>query len=103
MTGSDLQYLLGFLNSNLSEYFFSTAGTTTGVGTVRWKKYKLEQLPIPIASRELYNELEDTIGVIVGLADDSKRENIEEMINRIVAKIVGLSSDEYNYVKSHIA
>ena len=47
LTGGSLKYLLGFLNSKLSEYFFSKIGTTTGVGTVRWKKYKIEQLPIP--------------------------------------------------------
>ena len=26
---------------------FSTIGTTTGVGTVRWKKFKIEQLYVP--------------------------------------------------------
>ena len=41
MTGEHLQYLLLFLNSRLSKYFFSKLGTTTGAGTVRWKKFKL--------------------------------------------------------------
>ena len=31
----------------LSEYLFSKIGTTTGVGTVRWKKFKIEQLCVP--------------------------------------------------------
>ena len=40
MVGKGLAYLLCVLNSPLSEWFFSKIGTTTGVGTVRWKKCK---------------------------------------------------------------
>ncbi|MHA6711005.1 TaqI-like C-terminal specificity domain-containing protein [Dehalococcoides mccartyi] len=47
MTGESLEFLLCFLNSRLSEYYFSKIGTTTGVGTVRWKKYKIETFHIP--------------------------------------------------------
>ena len=47
MTGESLPFLLCFFNSKLSEYYFSQIGTTTGVGTVRWKKYKIETFPIP--------------------------------------------------------
>ena len=47
LTGEHLEYLLCYLNSPLSEYLFSKIGTTTGVGTVRWKKFKLEQLFVP--------------------------------------------------------
>ena len=34
-------------NPPLSEWFFSKVGTTTGVGTVRWKKYTIQQLLLP--------------------------------------------------------
>lgn len=44
MTGENLNYLLLFLNSSLSEYYFSTFGTTTGVGTLRWKNSNLNNL-----------------------------------------------------------
>jgi len=47
MTGESLGFLMCFLNSRLSEYYFSKIGTTTGVGTVRWKKYKIETFHIP--------------------------------------------------------
>ena len=47
MTGEHLLYLLHFLNSSLSKYYFAKLGTTTGVGTVRWKKFKLEEFPVP--------------------------------------------------------
>ena len=47
MVGESLLYLLAYLNSKLSEYYFSKIGTTTGVGTVRWKKFTIEQLFVP--------------------------------------------------------
>ncbi len=46
MTGESLKYLLAFLNSKLSKWYFERISTTTGMGTSRWKKFKLELLPI---------------------------------------------------------
>ena len=47
MVGNHLPYLFCVLNSPLSEWFFSKVGTTTGVGTVRWKKFTIQQLLLP--------------------------------------------------------
>lgn len=46
------KYLLAILNSKLSEWYFSKISVTTGQGTILWKKYKLELLPIAIADDE---------------------------------------------------
>ncbi len=42
--GEYIEFLLTALNSSVSEWLFSKTGTTTGVGTIRWKKYTIEQL-----------------------------------------------------------
>jgi hypothetical protein len=47
MTGESLIFLVGYLNSKLSKYCFSKIGTTTGVGTIQWKKFTILQLPVP--------------------------------------------------------
>ncbi len=52
MTGESLKYLLAFLNSKLSKWYFERISTTTGVGTTRWLIYKVELLPIAIADNE---------------------------------------------------
>lgn len=52
MTGQNLKYLLALLNSKLSKWYFEKISTTTGMGTNRWKKFKLELLPIAIANDE---------------------------------------------------
>lgn len=46
MTGKHLKYLLAILNSRLSRWYFEQISTTSGMGTNRWLKYKIEQMPI---------------------------------------------------------
>ncbi|MDY0779964.1 Eco57I restriction-modification methylase domain-containing protein [Tenacibaculum sp. IB213877] len=46
LTGEKLKYILSILNSKLSEWYFSTYTTTSGMGTNRWKKYKINKFPI---------------------------------------------------------
>ena len=50
MTGERLKYFLAILNSKVGEWYFNQISTTSGMGTNRWKKYKIEQLPIPSAT-----------------------------------------------------
>ena len=52
MTGEHLVYLLVYLNSPLSAYLFSKLGNTTGAGTIRWQKYKVEQQLVPSVTPE---------------------------------------------------
>jgi type I restriction-modification system DNA methylase subunit len=47
MTGRNLKFLLAILNSSVASWYFNTISTTSGMGTNRWKKYKIEKLPIP--------------------------------------------------------
>ena len=55
MKGADIEFLLCALNSSISEWMFSKVGTTTGVGTVRWKKYTVEQLLVGKPSTQMMN------------------------------------------------
>ncbi|MDR1358275.1 MAG: hypothetical protein LBJ48_02810, partial [Coriobacteriales bacterium] len=101
MTGTDLKYLLAFLNSSFSEYFFSVAGTTTGMGTVRWKKYKIEQLPIVKPSQPQLQIVEKLVEAIAKEEYGSQEYRIlEQTINSAIYKIVGLSDDETQFIES---
>ena len=95
MTGSESKYLLAFLNSQLSMYFFSKIGTTTGVGTVRWKKYKLEEIPIPFPTPERLNMLVPLIDdLLLGYSNDKEFE-----MNKAVYSIYSFSADEIAYIE----
>ena len=95
LTGENLEYLVCFLNSPLSEYLFSKIGTTTGVGTVRWKKFKLEQLCVP--TKEIDEQFfKEQLITYLKTSDDA----ILQSINRRIYDICGLSAEEINFVEN---
>ncbi len=56
LTGNHILHLLGILNSKLiTWYFHHCIGTTSGVGTNRWLKYTIEQIPISAPNKEIEN------------------------------------------------
>jgi hypothetical protein len=96
MTGHSLIYLLCYLNSPLSEFLFSKIGTTTGVGTTRWKKFKIEQLYVPIisASQEQY------INELYYKFLNEKDSSIIRTINNYIYSIAKLTMEEISFIES---
>lgn len=73
MTGEKLKYLLTILNSRIALWFFNQITTTSGMGTSRWKKYKIEQLPIPeIHDNKQEQNFETLADYLIFLNDESK-------------------------------
>lgn len=127
MTGENLKYLLAFLNSKLSKWYFERISTTTGMGTNRWKKFKLELLPIAIADNEtpFINLVDEILSAketlkkykkhFDKLSANDKIEIIEESeklearvvecekeIDTMVYELYGLSEDEIGIVEGKI-
>jgi adenine-specific DNA-methyltransferase len=106
MTGEKLKYLLAILNSKVSEWYFKQIGTTTGMGTNRWKKYKIELLPIKLSSVEQEKQIETLADQILSLkksdpaADTSA---LEAEIDLMVYHLYGLSWEEVKVVDSAFA
>ena len=103
MTGEKLKFLLAVLNSNVSEWYFNLIGTTTGMGTNRWKKYKIELLPIKFASQEQEKEIEILVNQILTIkkqnpsADTS---NIENQIDQLVYQLYELTEEEIKIIEN---
>jgi hypothetical protein len=73
LVGENLKYLLSILNSRLSDWYFNQITTTSGMGTNRWKKYKIEQLPVPdIRTEEWLHKFETLADYLIYLNDESK-------------------------------
>ena len=98
MAGSDLPYLLCVLNSPLSEWFFSKVGTTTGVGTVRWKKYTIQELLIPSADAKLRLLFQQIVEKYV--RGNITSEQLSKQANKILYEIVGLTDKEIEFVEN---
>ncbi len=98
MTGQNLKYLLCFLNSTFSEYFFAKYGTTTGMGTLRWKKYLIELLPVPQVDETKQADLERLLDNL--LIDKSNRNTYIKAIDAKIYEYLNLSIDEIRFIEA---
>ena len=96
MVGGHLTYLLVYLNSPLSAYLFSKLGNTTGAGTIRWQKFKVEQQLIPDISHEDEQRIIDLYRKYQQTNEDS---HLEEAYH-IIYNIVGLNKEEIEYIEN---
>jgi adenine-specific DNA-methyltransferase len=106
MTGENLKILLAILNSRLSEWYFNQISTTTGMGTNRWKKYKIELLPIKIPTNEIESDLEDLVNRIIAIKKESNEPYfnlLASQIDLLVYKLYGLTDEEIEIVESSIS
>lgn len=102
MTGEKLKFLLAILNSKVSEWYFNLIGTTTGMGTNRWKKYKIELLPIAKASVAQEKEIEAIVSKIIDLKKtnpSADTTSLEDEIDQLVFKLYGLTDEEIAIVE----
>ena len=99
MTGEKLKFLLAILNSKVSEWYFNLIGTTTGMGTNRWKKYKIELLPIKQPSEDQEKEIENLVNEIL----KNKKSNPQSTTTELEYKIDQLVYLLYNLTEEEIA
>jgi adenine-specific DNA-methyltransferase len=101
MVGESLLYLLAYLNSKLSEYYFSKIGTTTGVGTVRWKKFTIEQLLVPKIEKTRQLDYEKIVLEI--LENVAIRKDVYtqiDMINQMIYKEFKFTKEEIYIIEN---
>ncbi len=97
MTGDISSFLLCYLNSKLSEYLFSKIATRTGMGTTRWKKYKIESLPVPSASQET----EMAVDNLYRQYKNTSEKKYLEIIDQIIYRLFNLTDEEIAIIESH--
>ena len=96
MGGDHLTYLLIYLNSPLSAYLFSKLGNTTGAGTIRWQKFKVEQQLIP----EVPPDDEQRITDLYRSYQQTGDEACLKEAYHIIYNVVGLTEEEMEYIET---
>ena len=95
MTGVNLKYILSLLNSMLAQWYFEQITTSSGMGTNRWLKYKIEQFPIKVISDEKINQFEILVNQILeGKKTDQDTAALEHQIDVMVYHLYALSYEE---------
>ena len=90
-----------FLNSSVSEYFFAKYGTTTGMGTLRWKKYLIELLPIPKVALEQEQQVVELLDKLLVINDEEQQSLIHE-IDNVIYNLFNLNSNEIALIERAI-
>ena len=94
LTGVNLHHILGLLNSKLVHWYFTTClGTSSGVGTNRWLKYTIEQLPLVPYSDDALSQL-----VIERLSPETDIDKSEKQIDVLICELYGLSPTEMSFI-----
>ena len=93
MTGEHILHLLGLLNSKLITWYFRHCiGTTSGVGTNRWLKYTIEQIPMAPFCLKL-----EELSLKISKSFDHET---DKEIERYVCQLYNLNDIEENYIIS---
>ena len=100
-----LKYLLAILNSSLSEWYFHKIATTTGMGTNRWKKYKLEQLPVVKPTAEQSQQIAAIVDQILSTKKSNPNadtSSLEREIDSLVYELYGLTVEEIAIIEKGV-
>ena len=95
LTGAPTKYLCGILNSPLVRWFLQHTAPTSGMGTLRWKKAYLRNLPIPYASPDGRHRLIRLVDQVLRAKDADPlvdTSGIEAEIDQQVFKLYGLEA-----------
>jgi adenine-specific DNA-methyltransferase len=102
ITGKDLKFLLSILNSKLAKWYFNEISTSSGMGTNRWLKYKIELLPIIQPSEKEKATLEKLVEhllLIKTLNPKADVTDLENQIDQIMYETYGLTEEEIKIVE----
>ena len=97
MTGTYLKYICAVLNTTLVRWFLQQMAPTSGMGTLRWKKVYVENIPIPqltAAEQEPFIKLVDQILKAKDADPDANTSHLEWEIDRLVYDLFGLTEEE---------
>lgn len=103
MTGPSLKFLLCYLNSSLSEFLFSKIGTKTGEGTIRWKKFKIEQLIVPRINDAQHMNIEHVGDMLLkALHNHEDIKVYENEIDQLIYSFYHITLNEQNFINKSI-
>ena len=110
MTGKNLKYLLGLLNSKPVAFFFKTFYAGGGLGSegYRYKKAFLEQLPIPPITEKnqpIADQIVQKVDQILSIKQqdpDADTSNLEKGIDQLVYELYNLTEEEIKIVEGFL-
>ena len=101
VTGSDLLYLAGILNSSLVTWYVRRTAVTTGMGLPQWDKFVVQRVPV---ARPSTLEMENLRGLVeemlaaITMDDLQNIRRLQRSIDRLIHEFYGLTLEEVRCV-----
>ena len=98
--GQHLEFLCSVLNSSVVSWFMSKQAPRTGTGTVQWKKYAVETIPVPEVSVVDMANCATALKTIVShlrYGENAAAREIELSLDRMILQFYGLDSNEISF------
>ena len=105
MTGKSLKFLCAVLNSRLIRWFLQQTAPTSGMGTLRWKKAYVENIPIPTLSEEGQHSFVQLVdSILESKSSDPKNDTTETetRIEELVYQAFGLTIEEVSAIDDRL-
>ncbi len=100
ITGKNLKYLLAVLNSKVAKWYFNEISTSSGMGTSRWLKYKIEQLPIKNISEKDQKPFISLVDKILEAKQQGKDSiGLEKKIDEMVYELYNITEEEQKIIE----
>lgn len=112
MTGENLKFILGLLNSKISKWYMQNLAYSLSEGAQRWIKQYVEQIPLPPITKEnqpLADQIVQKVQEILTLTQSpdfetsqEKQQKVKELereIDQLVYKLYGLTEEEIKVIE----
>ena len=106
IVGPNLKALLGILNSSVVNFYFKFISNSSGMGTTQWRKYAVENIPVPDFGKVSKSILEKLVFLVdkrlsLKIADHaSDCLELERQIDQVVYEIYSLSPEDISLIES---
>jgi type I restriction-modification system DNA methylase subunit len=101
LTGNQLKYLIGVLNSKAAKWYFDLISTTSGMGTNRWLKHKIVLLPVPVPTAKQEAEIEGLVDQVLAMKKAGQPSQVQEdKIDALVWGLYGVGANEIEHITS---
>ncbi|MDI9460588.1 MAG: TaqI-like C-terminal specificity domain-containing protein [Bacillota bacterium] len=95
------KYLLAVLNSHLGDWYIRQLGVTRNGGYFEYKPMFVEQLPIPILTKEEEEPFNNAVDrLMYAKQNDLECETVNSKIDHMVYLLYGLNKEEVDYLES---
>ncbi len=100
--GDDLEYVIAFLNSKLSDWTIHHYGPTLGSGGFEYRKIFIEKLPLVVPGEKnssLVQQIKNLVVQINNSTSQEKNHEYEEKIDNLFYELYDLTSEEIELIE----